>query len=313
MSHNTTSIHPLAEAMRSTRALALSLRPHQWVKNLLVFGGLVFSRSMSDPIAVLHSFHAFLLFCFAASSIYLLNDVNDIAEDRRHPTKRLRPVAAGLISRATAIAAMLFLAIGSIISAFTINRTFGGVLAVYVLMNVAYSLKLKQVVILDVMLISLGFVLRAIGGAVAIGVPASSWMVLCTMTLALLVGFGKRRNELAILRGDASQHRSNLDEYSLPFLDVMMTISAGAAVVTYALYTTASASQTSHVGSPMLVLTTPFVIYGIFRYLYLVHQRTEGGDPSRLFVSDRPLLLNGVLWILASSLAIYGPTHWAIW
>ena len=312
MTHHSNTISQAAEAMRFTRALSLSLRPHQWVKNLLVFGGLVFSRSMSDPVAVLHSVHAFLLFCFAASSIYLLNDVNDIEEDRQHPTKRLRPVAAGMISRGTAIGVMLFLAIGSVASAFTINRTFGGVLALYVLMNVAYSLKLKQVVILDVMLIAFGFVLRAIGGAVAIGVPASSWLVLCTLTLALLVGFGKRRNELAVLQGNAKAHRSNLEEYSLPFLDLMMTISGGAAVVMYALYTTASAS-TGRAGSPLLSLTTPFVMYGIFRYLYLVHRQSEGGDPSKLFVSDRPFLANGVLWVLACCLAIYGPTHWAIW
>ena len=311
MTH-TTTLQPTTEARRFTRALSLSLRPHQWVKNLLIFGGLVFSRSMSDPIAVLHSVHAFLLFCFAASSIYLLNDVNDIEEDRKHPTKRLRPVAAGMISRGTAIGVMLFLAFGSVASAFTINRTFGGVLALYVLMNVAYSLKLKQVVILDVMLIAFGFVLRAIGGAVAIGVPASSWLVLCTLTLALLVGFGKRRNELAVLQGNAKEHRSNLEEYSLPFLDLMMTISGGAAVVMYALYTTASAN-TGRAGSPLLSLTTPFVMYGIFRYLYLVHRHSEGGDPSKLFVSDRPFLANGVLWVLACCLAIYGPTHWAIW
>ena len=311
MTH-TTTIRSSAEALRLNRAMALSLRPQQWVKNLLVFGGLVFSRSMSDPVAVLHSVHAFLLFCFAASSIYLLNDVHDIEEDRRHPTKRLRPVAAGVINRATAIGVMLILAIGSVASAFTINRTFGGVLAVYVLMNVAYSLKLKQVVILDVMLIAFGFVLRAIGGAVAIGVPASSWLVLCTLTLALLVGFGKRRNELAVLQGNAKEHRSNLEEYSQPFLDLMMTISGGAAVVMYALYTTASAS-TGRAGSPLLSLTTPFVMYGIFRYLYLVHRQSEGGDPSKLFVTDRPFLANGVLWVLACCLAIYGPTHWAIW
>ena len=312
MSHEiTTSRSPVA-ILGLVRALALSLRPHQWVKNLLVFGSLLFSQSLRDATAVFHSVHAFLLFCFAASSIYLLNDVNDREEDCRHPTKRLRPVASGQISSATALGVMLCLAVGSILSAFQINKTFGGVLAMYVLMNVAYTLKLKQVVILDVMILAFGFVLRAIGGAVAIGVPASSWLVLCTLTLALLVGFGKRRNELAVLQGDASRHRSNLEEYSLPFLDLMMTISGGAAVVMYALYTTAAASS-GRIGSPLLVMTTPFVIYGIFRYLYLVHRLSEGGDPSRLFVSDRPFLINGVLWVLACSLAIYGPTHWAIW
>ena len=207
---------------------------------------------------------------------------------------------------------MFVLAVGSLGSSFMINRSFGVLLCLYFAMNVAYTVKLKHVVILDVMLIACGFVLRAVGGAIAIGQPASSWLILCTMTLALLVGFGKRRNELAVLQGDAANHRSNLDEYSLPFLDVMMTISAAAAVIMYALYTAAAAHLRKD-GSPMLVLTTPFVIYGIFRYLYLVHQRTEGGDPSRLFVSDRPFVINGVLWVLACCAAIYGPAHWAIW
>ena len=288
------------------------MRPHQWVKNLLAFGGLLFSQRLTDPVAVLLSVHAFLLFCFAASSIYLLNDVQDRDEDRRHPEKRLRPIASGDVSSAAAIAAMVVLAIGSLGSAFLINRSFGVLLCLYFAMNVAYTVKLKHVVILDVMLIAFGFVLRAVGGAIAIGQPASSWLILCTMTLALLVGFGKRRNELAVLQGDAANHRSNLDEYSLPFLDVMMTISAAAAVIMYTLYAAASAHfRKDH--APMLVLTTPFVIYGIFRYLYLVHRQSGGGDPSKLFVSDKPFLINGVLWVLACCFAIYGPAHWAIW
>lgn len=311
MSH-TTTIHPASESIRVARGLARCLRPHQWVKNFLVFGGLLFSQKLSDPIAVLHSVHAFLLFCFAASSIYLLNDVKDREEDRLHPEKRLRPIASGAISPAIAIAAMLLLAVGSLGSAYTINWTFGVLLSGYFLMNVAYTLRLKKVVILDVMLIAFGFVLRAVGGAIAIGQPASSWLVLCTMTLALLVGFGKRRNELAVLQGNAKDHRSNLEEYSLPFLDVMMTISGAAAVIMYALYTAAAAHfRQDH--APMLVLTTPFVIYGIFRYLYLVHRQAGGGDPSKLFVSDRPFVINGVLWVLACCMAIYGPSHWAIW
>ena len=288
------------------------MRPHQWVKNLLVFGGLLFSQRLTDPVAVLLSVHAFLLFCFAASSIYLLNDVQDRDEDRRHPEKRLRPIASGEVSSAAAIAAMLVLAFGSLGSAFLINRSFGVLLCLYFAMNVAYTVRLKHVVILDVMLIAFGFVLRAVGGAIAIGQPASSWLILCTMTLALLVGFGKRRNEIAVLQGDAANHRSNLDEYSLPFLDVMMTISAAAAVIMYTLYAAAAAHfRKDH--APMLVLTTPFVIYGIFRYLYLVHRQSGGGDPSKLFVSDKPFLINGALWVLACCAAIYGPSHWAIW
>ena len=308
----TTAITTRSDSVRVARALMRCMRPHQWVKNLLVFGGLLFSQRLTDPVAVLLSVHAFLLFCFAASSIYLLNDVQDRDEDRRHPEKRLRPIASGEVSSAAAIAAMLVLAFGSLGSAFLINRSFGVLLCLYFAMNVAYTVRLKHVVILDVMLIAFGFVLRAVGGAIAIGQPASSWLILCTMTLALLVGFGKRRNELAVLQGEAANHRSNLDEYSLPFLDVMMTISAAAAVIMYTLYAAAAAHfRKDH--APMLVLTTPFVIYGIFRYLYLVHRQSGGGDPSKLFVSDRAFLINGVLWVSACCFAIYGPAHWAIW
>ena len=308
----TTAITTRSDSVRVARALMRCMRPHQWVKNLLVFGGLLFSQRLTDPVAVLLSVHAFLLFCFAASSIYLLNDVQDRDEDRRHPEKRLRPIASGEVSSAAAIAAMLVLAFGSLGSAFLINRSFGVLLCLYFAMNVAYTVRLKHVVILDVMLIAFGFVLRAVGGAIAIGQPASSWLILCTMTLALLVGFGKRRNELAVLQGEAANHRSNLDEYSLPFLDVMMTISAAAAVIMYTLYAAAAAHFRKD-NAPMLVLTTPFVIYGIFRYLYLVHRQSGGGDPSKLFVSDRAFLINGVLWVLACCFAIYGPAHWAIW
>lgn len=297
---------------RVTWALAKSLRPHQWIKNTLVFGGLVFSHSLFHVPAVLLSIQAFLLFCFAASAVYLLNDLNDLEEDRRHPKKRTRPLAAGLISPATVRGAMAFLAAGSLTGAFLINAGFGSVLTVYLLMNVGYSLRLKHVVIVDVMIIAVGFVLRAVAGAVAIGVPPSPWLVLCTLTLALLVGFGKRRNELTVLKDEAASHRACLEGYSTHFLDLMMTISGGAAVVTYALYTMAD-ETVARFGSHALVMTTPFVIYGIFRFLFLIHQKNEGGDPSKLFATDRPTLINGVLWLAVSAFCVYGPAEWLRW
>jgi len=306
--------HALSPAVpsRLTWALAKSLRPHQWIKNTLVFGGLIFSQSLFDVMSVLLSIQAFLLFSFAASAVYLLNDLNDLEEDRRHPKKRLRPLASGLISPATVTAAMLFLGAGSLIGAFLINAGFGIILTLYLAMNVGYSLKLKHVVILDVMIIALGFVLRAVAGAVAIQVEPSPWMVLCTLTLALLVGFGKRRNELVVLKDDAASHRACLEGYTTHFLDLMMTVSAGAAVVTYALYTMADETA-ARFGSHALVLTTPFVIYGIFRYLFLIHLKSEGGDPSKLFATDRPTLINGMLWLLACAFCVYGPTDWMPW
>jgi 4-hydroxybenzoate polyprenyltransferase len=307
-----THLLEVADNRRITYALAKSLRPHQWIKNTLIFGGLVFSHSLFDPWAVVMSLQAFLLFSFAASSVYLLNDLNDLEEDRLHPKKRHRPLAAGLISPSVVTGAMLALGGGSLLGAFLINVPFGAVLALYLVMNVGYSLRLKHVVILDVMIIALGFVLRAVAGALAIGVEASAWLVLCTLTLALLVGFGKRRNELSVLKGDAASHRACLEGYTTHFLDLMMTISGGAAVVTYALYTMADETA-ARFGSHALVLTTPFVIYGIFRYLYLIHVKSEGGDPSKLFATDRPTLVNGFLWLVISSVCVYGPTEWMPW
>jgi 4-hydroxybenzoate polyprenyltransferase len=311
MSTHSTTL-PISTSTRATHALAKSLRPHQWVKNGLLFGGLIFSQQMFDPLAVAFSVQAFLLFSLAASSIYLFNDLNDLEEDRLHPTKKNRPLAAGQISSGAVGTTMLCLATASLVGAALINARFLTVVVLYLLMNVAYSVRLKHVVILDVMIIALGFVLRAIAGAFAVGVVASPWLVLCTLTLALVVGFGKRRNELCVLHEESSNHRACLEGYSTHFLDLMMTISAGAAVVTYALYTMSDLTA-ERFGSRALVLTTPFVIYGIFRFLYLIHMKAEGGDPSRLFVKDRPILINGVLWLLACAFCVYGPTEWMPW
>jgi 4-hydroxybenzoate polyprenyltransferase len=298
--------------IRVTHALAKSLRPHQWIKNTLVFGGLVFSHSLFEIGPLLLSIQAFLLFCFAASSVYLFNDLNDLEEDRLHPKKKLRPLAAGLVSASLVRSTMLFLASLSLFGSFLISVPFGCVVACYLVMNIAYSLKLKHVVIVDVMIIAVGFVLRAVAGAIAIGAEPSPWLVLCTMTLALLVGFGKRRNELAVLKGDAANHRACLDGYSPQFLDLMMTISGASAFVTYTLYTMAEETA-ARFGSHALVLTTPFVMYGIFRFLFLIHQKSEGGDPSKMFATDKPMLVNGVLWLATCAFCVYGPAEWMPW
>jgi 4-hydroxybenzoate polyprenyltransferase len=308
---NTHAIQP-DTTVRLTYALAKSLRPHQWIKNVLVFGGLVFSHSLFQLGPVLLTVQAFLLFCFAASSVYLLNDLNDLEEDRLHPKKKLRPLAAGIISENVVRMSMIFLASLSLYGSYLISTAFGCIIAGYLVMNVAYSLRLKHVVIVDVMIIAFGFVLRAVAGAVAIGVEPSPWLVLCTMTLALLVGFGKRRNELSVLKGEAANHRACLDGYSPQFLDLMMTISGAAAFITYTLYTMAEETA-ARFGSHALVITTPFVIYGIFRYLFLIHQKSEGGDPSKLFATDKPMLFNGALWLVMCAFCVYGPTEWMPW
>ena len=302
----------ISSSTATSYALAVSLRPYQWVKNVLVFGGLLFSHSLFDPTAILHSIQAFLAFCAAASAVYLLNDLSDLHVDRLHPNKRLRPLAVGSISPALVMRVMCGLATLSLVSAFATNSRFGVIVLLYLAMNVAYSLRLKHVEILDVMIIACGFVLRAIGGCVVIGVVASPWLILCTLTLALLVGFGKRRNELQVMQHDAPNHRECLRRYSPEFLDIMMAVSGSAAIVMYALYTLADATATPG-GSHSLIITTPCVIYGVFRFLFLVHEEGHGGDPAKLFMTDRALLLNAVLWIVTAAVAVYGPTDWMPW
>ena len=294
------------------RSLITSLRPQQWVKNTLVFGGLIFSRSLLHWQVVWLSLSAFAIFCMASSGIYLLNDLCDVKADRKHPLKRFRPLASGKLSLNVARAAMCLLLVGSASLALLLRPVFALVLGIYLVLNVAYSLGLKRVVILDVMAIAFGFVLRAVAGAVVIGVGASPWLVLCTLMLALLMGFGKRRHELNLLQAEAHNHRQSLDGYSLQFLDLMMTITAGAALVTYALYTMAD-ETVARFNSHSLVLTVPFVLYGIFRYLFLVHKRMGGGDPARLLVTDVPTLINLGLWVVVVCFSLYGPRAWHPW
>jgi len=304
---------PRRRATHTAQALVASLRPQQWVKNTLVFGGLIFSRSLSQSEAVWLSLGAFLTFCMASSSVYLLNDLRDMEADRKHPVKCRRPLASGALSPGLATVTMVLLLLGSAFGAFLLHRpAFSVILSAYVLLNVAYSLGLKRVVLVDVMLVALGFVLRAVAGAAVIGVQASPWLVLCTLMLALFVGFGKRRHELTLLRSAAHGHRQSLEEYSVQFLDIMMTITGGAAVVTYALYTMAE-ETVARFGSRYLILSLPFVLYGVFRYLYLIHQRAEGGDPARLFVADPPTLLNVALWLAVICFILYGPRGWQLW
>lgn len=294
------------------RWLFVSLRPQQWVKNTLVFSGLIFSRSLLQWGIVRLSLCAFAIFCMASSGIYLLNDLCDLEADSKHPLKRFRPLASGKISLSTARAAMGLLLVGSASLSLLFRPAFAMVLGTYLLINVAYSLSLKRVVILDVMTISMGFVLRAVAGAVVIGVGVSPWLVLCTLMLALLMGFGKRRHELSLLQADAHNHRQSLEEYSIQFLDLMMTITAGAAVVTFALYTMAD-ETVARFNSHSLVLTVPFVLYGVFRYLFLVHKRNGGGDPARLLVTDVPMLINLGLWLAVVCFILYGPRAWHPW
>lgn len=291
------------------RFLAVSLRPYQWIKNLLVFSGLVFSRSLLHLEAVLLSVGAFSVFCLAASATYLFNDLRDIDSDRNHPAKRLRPVAAGLVSPGVGAATALVFAALATVSGYLLGMAFGAVVSAYLLLNLLYNLGLKKIVILDAMIVASGYVLRAVGGAFAVRVAPSPWLILCTLFLALLVSFGKRRHELVTLRAGSADHRSSLGDYSTHFLDLMMATSGGGAIVTYALYTM-SGETVARFGSRAMVLTVPVVLYALFRYFYLVHQELQGGDPARLMLKDLPMLTAGVVWILVVCLVVYGPFRW---
>lgn len=294
---------------QNIKGLLVEMRPQEWAKNLLVFSGVIFSKSLTDPHNILLSLLGFPVFCAASSAIYLFNDLCDIRADREHPVKCLRPLASGSLNINVARAGMAALFAIAAMGSLALSHAFAVIIAIYIAACLAYSLKLKHVVILDVVIIATGFVLRAISGAVLIDVEVSEWLILCTSMVALLVGFGKRRHELALLQGAAGNHRSSLNDYSIEFLDSIMAICSGAALITYALYTRAD-ETVARVGSHGMLITIPFVVYGIFRYLFLIHRRGEGGDPVQILFRDRATLLNLTLWILTVAAVIYFPRIW---
>ena len=279
------------------------LRPKHWVKNVFVFAALVFAQKLGDADAVVRVLLAFGVFCVLSSAVYLCNDIVDRDADRAHPVKRKRPVAAGEITVGTAGAVAVVLAIGGLGGAVALGIPFAAVASTYLFMNLAYSLALKRVVIVDVMLVAAGFLLRAWSGAVVIGVEMSHWLILCTGLIALFLGFVKRRQEIAGA-APSQETRPILKEYSLPFLDQMISIVTSSTLLAYSLYVF-SPDVAAKLGTRWLGLTLPFVLYGIFRYLYLVHQRGEGESPTDLVVSDRPLRVNFLLWGLSVVVALY--------
>ena len=286
------------------RLLAISLRPWEWVKNVFLFSALFFSANILNPEMLLKSLLAFGLFCLAAGGVYLVNDIWDRTHDQKHPQKRMRPIASGALSVSLAAPVAVILHIVAVAGAFLLTPMFGVVTAAYVLLSVAYSKWLKHAVILDVFSIAAGFVLRVVAGAVVIDVMMSHWLLICTMLLALFLGFSKRRCELVALADDASLHRRVLNEYDARFLDMMIGIVTSATVVAYTLYTVSQETiQKFH--TDRLLLTVPFVLYGIFRYLYLVYHKNNGGAPAHTLMTDRPLLLNVILWGFVCALIIY--------
>ncbi len=285
-------------------ALFASMRPHQWVKNGLLFAAIVFAQKLDDPRRFAVVCTAFALWCLMASAVYLWNDLFDLEEDRRHPEKASRPIASGELPVPIARLGCAALTVMALVGALLLDRHFALVLTVYALVNVAYTMKLKHVVILDVMTLASGFVLRAVAGGVVIGVEVSPWLVICTILLALFLGFGKRRHELVLLEGRASEHRPILEEYSPYFLDQMISVVTASTVVAYCLYTL-SPEVASKLHVRHLYLTVPFVLYGIFRYLYLVHQKGQGGNPSRVLLTDPPLITTIALWLVTAAIILY--------
>ena len=287
------------------RALVASLRPQQWAKNLFVFASLTFSHNLAEPGAVARATTAFVIFCALSGAIYLINDVTDLEKDRLHPQKRHRPIASGRLGVPSALAAAAVLLVVGLVWSARLSGAFLLVALAYVAMLILYSVRLKNVVILDVLMVAGGFVLRAMAGAVAIGVAISGWLLICTVLLALFLALGKRRHEYLTLEADAVRHRPILAEYSPAFLDQMISVVTASTVTAYALYTM-SPETVARFHTHLLPATLPFVLYGIFRYLYLLYKRELGGNPSVLFLSDPPLLLNVLCWVLAVLVIIYG-------
>ncbi|MCP4602252.1 MAG: decaprenyl-phosphate phosphoribosyltransferase [Proteobacteria bacterium] len=297
--------------MKTLKAIFQLARPKQWVKNIFVLTVLIFSGRALQPEAIATILIAFAVFCLASSTIYFLNDYRDIEEDRKHPTKRIRPLASGALPPWIGLVGFFVLLGASIaIPAFALNQPTTIVVGFYLVLNIAYSLGLKHLVIIDVLVVATGFVLRILAGAAALSVMPSAWLVLCGVMISLFLGFTKRRAEVVLLGEQAGEHRKVLEHYSPAFLDQMISIVTAATVVGYVLYTVDSRTV-QLVGSRALLLSVPFVLYGIFRYLYLVYHAESGSDPTRTVFTDIPLLINGVLWgILCTAVILLGGDFW---
>ena len=286
--------------------LFLSLRPEQWTKNLFVFAGLLFGRRLTDVDAVVAACLTFAIFCALSGAVYLFNDVSDREADRVHPLKSTRPIASGALAPRTAVIVAGFLGAGAIQAAILLRPALGVVAAAYMTLLLMYSVFLKHIVIVDVLTIAAGFVLRAVAGALAVTVPISHWLLVCTTLLALFLVLSKRRHELTVLAGGATEHRRILGEYTPYLLDQMVGVVTASTLVAYSIYAT-STETAERLGTDRLGLTIPFVLYGIFRYLYLVHQKHGGGSPAAMLLADRPLLLCVALWALCVVLILYTP------
>ena len=296
-------------------SLVSLLRPKQWTKNLLLLAGLIFSANFLKPDLLAQSLIAFFSFCFLSSSVYIINDLTDLEDDKKHPRKRLRPLAAGRLTKKEACAALAVVLLLSVALTWAVNLNFLLICALYFALSLAYSFWLKYIVILDVFAIAFGFILRAVAGGAAVHVEISPWLLLCTLFLSLFLALTKRRQETANI-GESSEvgakegateglkeksaaGRSVLEHYSLPFLDQLLSVVTAATILSYSTYTFTASS------SPYFMLTIPFVIYGIFRYLYLVHKKNLGENPEEILLTDPPMIIAVFLWLLSCILILH--------
>jgi len=285
------------------KALLQTMRPKQWSKNIFIFGALVFDKKLFEPIYFLKTLAAFVMFCLLSSAVYIINDLGDIEKDRQHPVKRHRPLASGRLKPLAAAGTAVGFLVVLLPLAFVLNVGFGVAALAYLINNLLYTFWLKNVVIIDVLSVAAGFVLRVVAGVVVVSAERfSPWMYICMTLLALFLGFGKRRHELALLASDANNHRRVLDDYNLPFLDEMMGVVTASTVMAYATYTFSAAGLPSN---HSMMLTVPFVLYAIFRYLYLIHVQGKGGAPEEILLGDLPFLVDVTLWGVLVILLLY--------
>lgn len=285
------------------KELIIAMRPKQWTKNVVIFAALIFGLKLFQPLFLARTFLAFILFCLFSSSVYLVNDLVDMERDRQHPTKRFRPLAAGRLKRSWALAAAVLLPLLGLPAAFYLDPLLGVIATAYLLLQTAYSFALKNIVIIDVMSVAAGFVLRVAAGTVMAQTEHfSPWLYICVTLLALFIALGRRRQELILLKEDANQHRKILEEYSPGFIDEMLNVVTTAAIIAYSLYTFSAENLPAN---KSMMLTIPFVLYGLLRYLYLIHQKNMGGSPEEVVLKDIPLLVNNLLWGVAVVIILY--------
>ena len=293
----------LTAGRNNLTGLVRTMRLRQWIKSAIVFAALVFDGKLFVPALFARTTMIFIAFCLLSSSVYIINDLVDMEKDRQHPRKRLRPLASGQLSPHVAVAAAVVLAVVAVSGAFWLDMWAGVVLLLYWVQNIAYSFWLKNIVILDVMVLALGFLLRVVAGVVVVQVTNfSPWLYICVTLLALFLGFGKRRQEIVLLEEGAANHRAILSEYNLPLLDQIIGVVVTATLVAYTFY---SFDATTALAHAKMLLTVPFVFYMLVRYLYLVHVKHLGGAPDELLIEDRPLLVNSILWAVAVVVLIY--------